>query len=42
MNINQGNKDYKKIVDRSKLTKEFKKWHKKYNHYDYKLYEEFC
>ena len=42
ININQGNKDYKKIIDRSKLTKKFIKWHKKYNHYDYKLYKEFC
>ena len=41
-NTNRSNADYKKYIDKKDLSKEFITWHKSYNHYDYKLYEEFC
>ena len=42
LSTNQSNKDYKKIVNFSNLTEDFISWHKDYNEYDYKLYNEFC
>ena len=42
LNTNRSHIDYKKYIDKKKLSKEFINWHKSYNHYDYKLYEEFC
>ena len=40
--IKYGNEDYKKYADRKNLSLEFIEWHRDYNLYDYKLYEEFC
>ena len=42
LNSNQVEKDYKGIAKYSNLSKKFINWHKSYNHYDYKLFEEFC
>jgi len=42
LNTNRSNQDYKKYADRKNLSKEFIEWHRVYNLYDYKLYEEFC
>jgi len=42
MNTNRSNQDYKKYVSKKDLTEEFISWHKSYNHYDYRLYQEFC
>jgi hypothetical protein len=42
LNTNRSDTDYKKYADKKKLSKEFIEWHKSYNHYDYKLFEEFC
>ena len=39
---NRSNVDYKKFADRKNLTEEFITWHKQYNNYDFKIYEEFC
>jgi hypothetical protein len=42
LSTNRSNKDYKKYADRKNLSKEFIEWHRGYNLYDYKLYQEFC
>ena len=42
LNSNQGGKAYKNDAKISNLSNEFKTWHRSYNLYDYKLYEEFC
>ena len=42
LNSNQGGKAYKNVAKISNLSNEFKTWHRSYNLYDYKLYEEFC
>jgi len=42
LNSNQVEKDYKRIAKYSNLSKEFMNWHRRYNSYDYKLFEEFC
>jgi len=42
INTNRSNQDYKKYVSKKDLTEEFISWHKSYNHYDYRLYQEFC
>ena len=42
LNTNRSHADYKKYTDKKDLSKEFIEWHKNYNHYDFKLYEEFC
>jgi len=42
LNTNRSDTDYKKYADKKKLSKEFIEWHRSYNHYDYKLFEEFC
>ena len=42
LNINRSYADYKKYIDKKNLSKEFLEWHRSYNHYDYKLFEEFC
>ena len=42
LSSNQSDKDYQKIQKLQDLSEEFKTWHRSYNHYDYKLYEEFC
>jgi len=42
LSSNQSDKDYQKIQKLEDLSEEFKTWHRSYNHYDYKLYEEFC
>jgi len=42
LNTNRSHSDYKKYIDKKNLSKEFLEWHKTYNHYDYKLFEEFC
>ena len=42
INTNRSNQDYKKYTDKKDLTSEFISWHRNYNHYDYKLYNEFC
>jgi hypothetical protein len=39
---NQGDKDYNVVQKYSDLDADFKHWHKGYNQYDYRLYEEFC
>lgn len=39
---NQGDKDYNVVQKYSDLDENFKHWHKDYNQYDYRLYEEFC
>ena len=42
LNINRSYADYKKYIDKKNLSKEFLEWHRSYNHYDYKLFKEFC
>ena len=42
LSTNRSNEDYKKYADRKNLSKDFITWHRAYNLYDYKLYEEFC
>ena len=42
LNTNRSNEDYKKMADRKNLSAEFISWHRNYNDYDYKLYNEFC
>ena len=42
LSTNRSNEDYKKYADRKNLSPEFIEWHRAYNLYDYKLYEEFC
>jgi len=42
LNINQSHSDYKNLVSKENLSEEFLNWHRSYNHYDYKLFEEFC
>ena len=42
LNTNRSRTDYKKYANKKNLDEEFLKWHKNYNHYDYKLFEEFC
>ena len=42
LNSNQSDRDYEKVQKYSDLTEEFKVWHRSYNQYDYRLYEEFC
>ena len=42
LNSNQGGKAYKNVAKISNLSNEFKTWHRSYNLYVYKLYEEFC
>lgn len=42
LNTNRSNTDYKKYIDKKNLSKEFLEWHRSYNSYDYKLFEEFC
>ena len=42
LNSNQSDKEYNKIVKLQDLSDNFKNWHRAYNEYDYKLYEEFC
>tara|TARA_B100000427_G_C15376073_1_gene536654 strand:+ start:183 stop:758 length:576 start_codon:yes stop_codon:yes gene_type:complete len=42
LSTNRSNEDYKKYADRKNLSKDFIAWHRAYNLYDYKLYEEFC
>ena len=42
LNTNRSNKDYEKFADRKNLSEEFISWHKEYNNYDYKLFQEFC
>ena len=42
MNTNRSNQDYKKYVSRENINEEFISWHKTYNQYDFKLYNEFC
>ena len=39
---NRSDTDYKKYADKKDLSKEFIEWHKSYNGYDYKLFQEFC
>jgi hypothetical protein len=39
---NLSDKDYNTVTKYEDLSEEFKVWHKEYNHYDYKLYKEFC
>ena len=39
---NQADKDYNTVQKYSDLSEQFKNWHRSYNNYDYKLYEEFC
>ena len=39
---NRSGKDYKKLKNISDCTDKFKLWHRSYNNYDYKLYEQFC
>ena len=34
--------DYNVIQKYSDLTEDFREWHREYNKYDYRLYEEFC
>ena len=34
--------DYNVMQKYSDLTEDFKEWHREYNKYDYRLYEEFC
>jgi len=42
LNTNRSHTDYKKYIDKKNLSKEFLEWHRSYNNYDYKLFEEFC
>ena len=42
LNTNRSDTDYKKYADKKNLSKEFIEWHRSYNNYDYKLFEEFC
>ena len=42
LNSNEGGKAYKNVAKLSDLSEEFITWHRSYNQYDYKLYEEFC
>ena len=42
LNTNRSNEDYKKFTNKKDLSDEFISWHRSYNHYDYKLYKEFC
>tara|TARA_B100001057_G_C22639927_1_gene867811 strand:+ start:411 stop:986 length:576 start_codon:yes stop_codon:yes gene_type:complete len=42
LNTNRSDQDYKKYANRNQLSQEFIDWHKKYNRYDYQLYNEFC
>ena len=42
LNTNRSNEDYKKYTNKKDLSDEFISWHRSYNHYDYKLYKEFC
>ena len=42
LNTNRSHTDYKKFISRKDLSKEFIEWHKSYNGYDYKLFQEFC
>ena len=39
---NRSNIDYIKYISKDKLSDEFLSWHREYNDYDYKLFEEFC
>ena len=41
-NTNRSHTDYKKYANKKDLSKEFIEWHRNYNHYDFKLHEEFC
>ena len=41
-NSNQADKDYNVIQNYESLSEDFKHWHRSYNQYDYKLYDEFC
>mgnify|MGYP006141407769 CR=1 FL=1 len=42
LNSNEGGKAYEQLINSSDMTEEFKIWHRRHNHYDYLLYEEFC
>jgi hypothetical protein len=42
LNSNEGGKAYAHQIKLSDLSDEFKSWHRSYNQYDYKLYDEFC
>ena len=42
LNSNEGGKAYKNVAKLADLSEEFITWHRSYNQYDYKLYEEFC
>jgi hypothetical protein len=42
LNTNRSYSDYKNLVSKENLSKEFLEWHKSYNSYDYKLFKEFC
>ena len=39
---NRSNIDYIKYISKDKLSDEFLSWHREYNKYDFKLFEEFC
>ena len=42
LNSNESGKAYDEKIKLSDLSVDFKTWHRSYNLYDYKLYEEFC
>ena len=42
LNSNESGKAYDEKIKLSDLSGDFKTWHRSYNLYDYKLYEEFC
>ena len=42
LNSNESGKAYDEKIKLSDLSEDFKTWHRSYNLYDYKLYEEFC
>ena len=42
LNSNESGKAYDEKIKLSDLSADFKTWHRSYNLYDYKLYEEFC
>ena len=42
LHSNRAGESYTRLVKHSDLSDEFKAWHRSYNMYDYKLFEEFC
>ena len=42
LHSNRAGESYTRLIKYSDLPENFKTWHKGYNMYDYKLYEEFC